>query len=165
MITSCSYDISSAALISWFACSRVMLVSKTILAYRFARYGSFRSSASRWATNKVFSSISSAGDRPSILSEKKSSWRIVLPASSFSLILLQSFSAPGTPHDNSVMETFFASLKREELYPHKYRSEREFRAAVERYIEFYNAQRPHKTLRYKTPNQKEMEYVTAAAII
>ena len=79
--------------------------------------------------------------------------------------VVQSFSAPGTPHDNSVMETFFASLKREELYPHKYRSEREFRAAVERYIEFYNAQRPHKTLRYKTPNQKEMEYVTAAAII
>ncbi len=56
-------------------------------------------------------------------------------------------------------------MKREELYRYKYRSEREFRAVAERYIEFYNAERPHKILRYKTPNQKEMEYATAAAII
>ena len=70
----------------------------------------------------------------------------------------QSFSKPGVPYDNSVMETFFASMKREELYRYKYRSEREFRAAVERYIDFYNTQRPHKTLHYKTPKSKEEAY-------
>lgn len=71
----------------------------------------------------------------------------------------QSFSKPGVPYDNSVMETFFASMKREELYRYKYRSEREFRAAVDRYIDFYNTQRPHKTLHYKTPLAKEEAYV------
>ena len=37
----------------------------------------------------------------------------------------QSFSKPGVPYDNSVMESFFSSMKREELYRGKYRSERE----------------------------------------
>ena len=56
------------------------------------------------------------------------------------------------------MESFFASLKREELYRKKYRSEKEFYKAVKDYIEFYNEQRPHAKLQYKTPNQKEREY-------
>lgn len=73
----------------------------------------------------------------------------------------QSFSKPGVPYDNSVMETFFASMKREELYRYKYRSEREFRAAVDRYIDFYNTQRPHKTLHYKTPQAKEEAFAKA----
>ena len=46
-------------------------------------------------------------------------------------------------------------MKQEELYRYNYRSEREFRAAVDRYIDFYNTQRPHKTLHYKTPQAKE----------
>ena len=77
----------------------------------------------------------------------------------------QSFSKPGVPYDNSVMETFFASMKREELYRYKYRSEREFRAAVDRYIDFYNMQRPHKTLHYKTPAQKEEDYARSATVL
>lgn len=64
--------------------------------------------------------------------------------------ITQSFSGPGKPRDNSVMETFFASMKQEELYRYNCRSEREFRAAVERYIDFFNTKRPHKTLHYKT---------------
>ena len=75
-----------------------------------------------------------------------------------SLQITHSFSRAYVPYDNSVMESFFASLKREELYRKKYRSEREFYKAVEDYIEFYNEQRPHAKLQYKTPNQKECEY-------
>lgn len=30
--------------------------------------------------------------------------------------------------------------------------------ALDKYIIFYNAKRPHKKLQYKTPEQKEMEY-------
>ena len=75
-----------------------------------------------------------------------------------SLQITHSFSRAYVPYDNSVMESFFASLKREELYRKKYRSEREFYKAVEDYIEFYNEQRPHAKLQYKTPNQKEREY-------
>ena len=56
------------------------------------------------------------------------------------------------------MESFFSSMKREELYRTKYKSEKEFRDAVDKYIIFYNTKRPHKKLQYKTPEQKEMEY-------
>jgi transposase InsO family protein len=56
------------------------------------------------------------------------------------------------------MESFFTSMKREELYRTKYRSESDFRKAVEKYIFFYNTKRPHKKLRYKTPERKEEEY-------
>lgn len=74
----------------------------------------------------------------------------------------QSYSMPGVPYDNAVMETFFSSMKRKELYPHRYRSEREFKSAVGRYIQFYNFERPHKTLKYKTPDQYEAEYLASA---
>ena len=46
----------------------------------------------------------------------------------------QSFSRPHIPYDNSVMESFFANMKREELYRAKYRSEKEFRKAVKEYM-------------------------------
>lgn len=72
--------------------------------------------------------------------------------------VIQSFSRAHIPYDNSVMESFFASLKREELYRTKYRSEREFRAAVDQYAVFYNEKRPHVRNQYKTPLEKETEY-------
>ena len=75
--------------------------------------------------------------------------------------VIQSFSNPGSPYDNSVAESFFSSMKSEELYRYKYRSEKELREGVARYIRFYNSERPHKSLNYKTPNQKEQEYWTA----
>ena len=74
----------------------------------------------------------------------------------------QSFLKPGVPYDNSVMERFFASMKQEELYRYNFRSEREFRAAVDRHIDFYNTKRPHKTLHYKTQAQKEENYTRDA---
>lgn len=77
-----------------------------------------------------------------------------------SLGVIQSFSKAHTPYDNSVMESFFSNLKREELYRAKYRSENEFRAAVDKYIVFYNEQRPHATNQYKTPLQKESEFLS-----
>ena len=70
----------------------------------------------------------------------------------------QSFSRSHNPFDNSVMESFFSSFKREELYRTKYRSEYEFRTAIERYIEFYNKRRPHRKNKYKSPYQKEVEF-------
>lgn len=75
-----------------------------------------------------------------------------------SLGVTHSFSRPYVPYDNSVMESFFSSLKREELYRTKYKSEKDFRDAVDKYIIFYNTKRPHRKLQYKTPEQKEMEY-------
>lgn len=72
-----------------------------------------------------------------------------------SLHITHSFSRAHVPYYNSVMESFFSSMKRDKLYRTKYRSESDFRSAVEKYIIFYNANRPHKKLQYKTPQQKE----------
>ncbi len=75
----------------------------------------------------------------------------------------QSFSRPHIPYDNSVMESFFSNMKREELFRTKYRSEKEFRTAVKDYIRFYNEERPHSKNKYKTPSQKEAEYFSKQA--
>ena len=56
------------------------------------------------------------------------------------------------------MESFFASMKREEPCRTKYRSEQELRAAVADYIKFYNETRPHAKNGYKTPAKREQEY-------
>lgn len=72
--------------------------------------------------------------------------------------VVQSYSKPHTPTDNAVAEAFFKTLKQEELYRRMYRSEREFKESVAEYMRFYNEDRPHKTLHYKTPKQFEAEY-------
>ena len=67
----------------------------------------------------------------------------------------QSFSNSGKPHDNAVAESFFATLKKEDLYRKDYTSEAAFKRGLASYIEFYNTQRPHRTLKNQTPCQIE----------
>lgn len=73
----------------------------------------------------------------------------------------QSFSATARPHDNAVAETFFATLKKEEAYRREYTSEDSFRKSVQRFIQFYNEVRPHRTLKYQTPQGFEDAYFAA----
>ncbi len=75
--------------------------------------------------------------------------------------IVQSFSRPHMPYDNSVMESFFSTMKREELYRTKYRSERELMEAISAYMAFYNEKRPHTKLKYKTPSEVEAEYANS----
>lgn len=75
-----------------------------------------------------------------------------------SLDITQSFSRARAPSDNSVIESFFASLKKEELYRVIYSSLKVFKQRVDQYIEFYNERRPHSTLNYISPNEKERRY-------
>ena len=70
----------------------------------------------------------------------------------------QSFSATARPHDNAVAEAFFASFKKEAAYRREYSSEQSYRKSVEQYIRFYNELRPHRTLKYKTPQAFEEAY-------
>lgn len=54
--------------------------------------------------------------------------------------------------DNAVAESFFATLKNELLYGRDYRTRDQARAEVFEYIEvFYNRQRMHQTLGYRSP--------------
>ncbi len=75
-----------------------------------------------------------------------------------SLNVTQSFSRAHIPYDNSVMESFFSSMKRAELYRRKYRSEHEIIKAIYEYILFYNTKRPHIYNNYKTPLAKDKSY-------
>ena len=70
----------------------------------------------------------------------------------------QSLSRKGVPYDNSVCESFFKSLKQEELYRTNYRSEKHLRNALSEYVVFYNDKRPHTYLHYRTPNRAEADY-------
>lgn len=69
--------------------------------------------------------------------------------------MIQSLSVSGRPYDNAVAESFFAIMKKEELYRNNYRSIYEFKASVDNYIEFYNHTRVHSYLRYVSPAQFE----------
>lgn len=48
-------------------------------------------------------------------------------------------------------------MKKEELYKGRYKSEKELKQCVLNYIELFNNERPHASLKYKTPVQYELE--------
>jgi transposase InsO family protein len=64
----------------------------------------------------------------------------------------QSMSRRGNCLDNAPMESFFASLKKEHVHHVRFRTREEAKAAVFEYVEiFYNRQRLHSALGYRTP--------------
>jgi putative transposase len=75
----------------------------------------------------------------------------------------QSMSRRGNCLDNAPMESFFASLKKEHVHQVRFRTRAEARAAVFEYVEiFYNRQRLHSALSYRTPAEAraDMEGIT-----
>ena len=74
-----------------------------------------------------------------------------------------SMSRKGNCWDNAVAESFFASLKTELVYRRSWDTRVELRAAVFEYLEvFYNRQRLHSTLGYRTPAEVEESFRQAA---
>lgn len=73
-----------------------------------------------------------------------------------------SMSRKGDCWDNAAMETFFASLKKEQVYPKsRYRTREEARADLFEYIEgFYNPVRRHSTLGQISPTEFERQFLT-----
>ncbi|MDX9806114.1 MAG: IS3 family transposase [bacterium] len=71
----------------------------------------------------------------------------------------QSMSGKGNCYDNFPAESFFKTLKTEEVYWHKYRTKAEAKINLFRYIEgFYNTRRIHSSLGYRSPKEFEMIY-------
>jgi putative transposase len=62
-----------------------------------------------------------------------------------------SMTGKGRCTDNIYIERFWRSFKREEFYLNEYQSVNELKKAIRTYIEFYNHQRWHQSLGYKTP--------------
>ena len=66
--------------------------------------------------------------------------------------ITQSMSRRGNCLDNAPMESFFASLKTEHVHQIRFHTREEAKAAVFDYIEiFYNRQRLHSGVGYRTP--------------
>ena len=72
-----------------------------------------------------------------------------------------SMSRSGSCHDNAPTESFFGTLKTEmHLRGDPFNSHAEARRGLFEYIEvFYNRQRRHSTLGYKTPMEFEQQYI------
>jgi putative transposase len=64
-----------------------------------------------------------------------------------------SMDGKGRALDNIFTERLWRTVKYEEVYLHDYASPREARLGLARYFEFYNQQRPHQALGYRTPAQ------------
>ena len=72
----------------------------------------------------------------------------------------QSMSRKGNCWDNAPCESWFGKLKSEWIYPHGiYATRKEAKLSIIEYIEmFYNSERVHQALGYRTPNEFETEY-------
>jgi putative transposase len=76
--------------------------------------------------------------------------------------LVPSMSRPANPYDNAVCESFMKTLKQEEIYCHQYRDFAELSAHLEEFIgNYYNRQRLHSALGYRTPEEFERDTVAA----
>lgn len=69
-----------------------------------------------------------------------------------------SMSRLATPEDNAFIESFFKTLKREEVYARRYETMHDVVAQLPKFIdEIYNQQRLHSALGYKPPTEFEAE--------
>lgn len=77
--------------------------------------------------------------------------------------MVGSMSRRGNCWDNAPVESFFASLKRERVHRHRYRTRQEARADVFDYIEvWYNRRRRHSALGYLSPVAYEQQLQATA---
>jgi transposase InsO family protein len=69
-----------------------------------------------------------------------------------------SMSRPANPYDNAFCESFMKTLKQEEIYCRQYRDCDDLSAHLEEFIEnYYNRQRLHSALGYRTPEEFELD--------
>src|SRR5499425_2104100 len=70
--------------------------------------------------------------------------------------MVPSMSRPANPYDNASCESFIKTLKREEIYANKYDSLEQLRSNIEDFIkQYYNRQRLHSALGYRSPEEFE----------
>ena len=74
-----------------------------------------------------------------------------------------SMDGRGRVYDNIFIERLWCSAKYEEVYLHDYATIAEARAHLAAYFHFYNEERLHETLGYRTPH--EMYFGTSASLV
>jgi len=81
--------------------------------------------------------------------------------------LRSSMSSKGNCYDNAITETFFHTLKTELIYFENYQTREEAKLSVFEYIEvFYNRQRRHSALGYKSPVdfENQFNYINSVSV-
>ncbi len=74
-------------------------------------------------------------------------------------------SSTGNCFDNAAMESFFHTLKTEQIYFERYLTRERAKADIFEYVEvFYNNKRRHSTLGYLTPAEYEKNYYQQQAV-
>jgi transposase InsO family protein len=72
--------------------------------------------------------------------------------------IVPSMSRPANPYDNASCESFIKTLKREEIYTNRYDNLEQLRTNIEEFIEqYYNRQRLHSALGYRSPEEFERQ--------
>ena len=142
-----------------YVCMILDLFSRKIVAYRISMRNS-----TQLITTTFRSAFSNRGEPKGLIfhSDRGSQYT----SAAFRKLLIscgvtQSFSQSGRPHDNAVAEAFFSLLKREEIYRRYYRSDRDFRNSIDRYMNFYNTERPHRHNNFKSPDGYEQDYLSS----
>lgn len=73
------------------------------------------------------------------------------------------YSGYNAPDDNAYIERVIRTVKEEEIWPNVYDTVLEAGAAIEAYVNYYNDERIHSSLGYRTPNEVAVAYDTLAA--
>ncbi len=73
------------------------------------------------------------------------------------------YTGYNAPDDNAYVERVMRTIKEEEIWSGCYDTWSEAHAAIESYVNFYNKDRIHSALDYKTPNEVEAAHFTRKA--
>lgn len=140
----------------FYICVVLDLYARKVIAYKIAKHNSTQLTKATvkaaYEKRKPHSNLLFHSDQGSNYTSNE--FRKYLKA----LSIRQSFSNPGMPYDNSVMESFFGNFKREALYRYRFKTEKDFFESIDEYMLFYNNSRPHSVLMNQTPDKYEAEY-------
>jgi putative transposase len=73
------------------------------------------------------------------------------------------YTGYNAPDDNAFVERVIRTIKEEEIWPNSYDTWSEAHEAIDRYVRWYNEQRIHSALDYRTPNEVEAAWLALNA--
>ena len=127
---------------------------REVIGYEFAKRGRAREAerALENACLRRFGTLRPEHQRPTLRSDNG----LVFQSRRFRATchdyrLPQEFITPYTPEQNGLIERFFRSLKEECAWQHNFRNFSEANRTIGRWLHWYNHDRPHQSLGYKSP--------------